>query len=60
MVKVILNRQFKNHPPGTELDVSTRVLNVLIDRGCVSRPTPEPEQAPVKEKPRKREAPKKK
>lgn len=56
MVKVILNRQFKNHPPGTELDVSTRVLNHLRELGCV--PTPEQEQEP--EKPSRRKSPKKK
>ena len=56
MVKLILNRQFKNHPAGSELDVSTRVLNHLRKLGCV----PKPEQEPVKEKPSKRESSKKK
>lgn len=41
MVKVYLNKAFKNHPRGTVLDVSPRVHQLLIDRGCVAEPKPE-------------------
>lgn len=35
MMKVYLNKAFKNHPAGTELDVSPRVYQLLVDRGVV-------------------------
>lgn len=39
-MKVTLIKQFKNHPRGTELDVSKRVFNHLRELDCVPDPRP--------------------
>lgn len=39
-MKVTLIKEFKNHAAGTELDVSQRVYNHLLDLGCVADPRP--------------------
>lgn len=39
-MKVTLIKQFKNHPRGTELDVSGRIYNYLLSLGCVPDPRP--------------------
>ena len=51
MVKIYLNKAFKNHPKGTELDVSPGVLRHLQDLGCVAKPEPEPKPEPVEPEP---------
>lgn len=38
-MKVTLIRQFKNHPAGTELDVSHRIYNYLLGLKVIERPT---------------------
>ena len=40
MMKVKLIRQYKNHPPGTELDLSKRIHADLLKRGFISKPVP--------------------
>ena len=49
MIKVYLNKAFKNHPRGTELDVSPRVHQLLIDRGVISEPKKKSSTKPKKE-----------
>lgn len=37
-MKVTLIRQFKNHPAGSELDVSHRIYNYLLGLKVIARP----------------------
>lgn len=39
-MKVTLIKQFKNHPVGTELNVTGRIYNYLRELGCVPDPRP--------------------
>lgn len=42
MVKIFLDRQFKNHPRGSCLDVSKRIHDMLLEKGFISKPKPVP------------------
>lgn len=37
-MKIKLIRQFKNHPTGTELDVSKRIYDHLLGLKCIAKP----------------------
>lgn len=56
-MKVKLIRQFKNHPAGTELDVSHRIYNYLLGLKVIARPqapgraSPSPRSKALKEPP---------
>jgi hypothetical protein len=39
-MKVTLIKQFKNLPKGTELNVSSRIYDHLLELGCVPDPRP--------------------
>lgn len=50
---IILEKRFKNHPAGTELDVSPRIHAMLMERGCISKQKAEPEKKKSSKKKKK-------
>jgi len=39
-MKITLIKSFKNHQIGRSLDVSKRIYNMLLERGCIADPRP--------------------